>query len=77
MRQDAGQEGGDLDQISNPHAGIGEDGGARSIYAPLPGGPVNRTLHELQTPDKPRASHSLVTRMLLGWTAPDGIDVPD
>jgi hypothetical protein len=31
---------------------------ARSIQTSNPGGPDDRTLHELQTPDKPRASHN-------------------
>src|SRR6185503_3928354 len=39
---------------------------ARSIHAPNPRGPLDRTLHELPTPDKPPASH---TRRHPGLTA--------
>jgi len=31
---------------------------ARSMQTPNPGGRCHRTLHELQTPDRSRASHT-------------------
>src|ERR1700733_5798663 len=37
---------------------------ARSIPDPCARGPTNRTLHELQNPDKPRASHPLLKMLL-------------
>ena len=51
---------------------------ARSIHAPNLPGTHDRTLHELQTPDKPRASHTSreadwqSTAILVIWDDSDG-----
>src|SRR5208337_3427356 len=38
---------------------------ARSMKSSIPGGPHDRTLHELRNPDKPRANHMIRSSMLI------------